>query len=162
MLLQAFVLARWNERRSAWKKCPTLMLGLNRASTGTTMAPPVITLVRGLTRVVGMTWQPYTWSAVSTTRPECPRCYVTGHPSLSIHWKPEKVPQSGVSRALCRAASVELSLRAGSASSGGGGGGPLCRAGRLFHRHSCPLPPSLPPLPPPSRQIECHRLTLAH
>ena len=101
------------------------MLGLNRASPGTTMAPPVITLVRGLTSRVGMTWQPYTWSTVSTTRPECPRCYVTGHPSLSIHWKPEKVPQSGVSRALCRAASVELSLRAGSASSGGGGGGPV-------------------------------------
>ena len=33
LLLQAFVLARWNECAAAKKKCPTLMLGLNRAST---------------------------------------------------------------------------------------------------------------------------------
>ena len=115
----------------------------------TTMAPPVITAVgrRGVNR---HGWddeaEPYTWSAVKSTKcPDCPSCYVTA----PLFTGNRKVLRD-VSRALGRAARVELRSRLVEPPRR------LLWAGRcrhqppLYHRHSCP------------RQIECHRLTLAH
>ena len=51
-------------------------------------------------------------------------CHSLVTPKYSLETRKSST-ESGVSRALWRAASVELSLRAGCASSGGGGGGPV-------------------------------------
>ena len=61
---------------------------------------------------MGMTGQPYTWSAVSTRWPDCP-CFVTGS---QFTGNPKRF---ALSRVLGCAAEVELSSRAGSPAAAG-------------------------------------------
>ena len=109
MLLQAFVLARWNECAAAKKKCPTLMLGLKRASTHHN--GPAGHYRAATTRGGGDDMAKCYTSGQLCSPPSVQTVPAAAAVSLLPHsLEIQKVSRDG-SRVLCRTAGVELSRR---------------------------------------------------